>query len=419
MTDNSVTLLFEPVTESQRGFLESTSPRILFSGAFGAGKSIALCAKALKLSLDYPNNFGYVCRKVRATIGLSTLKTFLDLVCPQELIKNYNKSEGLITLHNGSQILFGGLDDYLKLGSLGAGGIGFVGIDEAIETIEDDWRMLEGRLRLPGVPHQIFAATNPGPQSHYLYQMFYRDKLGEVYHSATTDNIALPADYLERVKDYEGTYYQRYVLGRWVGLEGLVYDCFNEQTCVIPRFVIDDDAHKGWMVYVGHDFGTHNPAAMFYIQDPSTGYFYAFAEYLPGGGKSTYEHVQEFKRKTNGLNVIKRIGGSHQEQGWRNDFTSEGWPIAEPKENVRPVDVGIQRVYGLHKLNKIFVFSDLKNYLREKLSYSYKKDKNDSLVTDEIEGKSKFHLMDAERYALSDFTPETVKQITPQTKRYW
>lgn len=263
-----IKLQFEPVNEAQKGFLESTAPRILFSGAFGAGKSIALCAKALKLSLDYPNNFGYICRKVRATIGLSTLKTFLDLVCPQELIASYNKSEGLIQLYNGSQLLFGGLDDYLKLGSLGAGGIGFVGIDEAIETIEDDWRMLEGRLRLPNVPHQIFAATNPGPQSHYLYQMFFRDKKGEVYHAGTLDNTVLPADYLARVKEYEGTYYQRYVLGRWVGLEGLVYNCFDERTCIIPRFVVDDDAHKGWMVYAGHDFGTHNPAAMFYIQDP-------------------------------------------------------------------------------------------------------------------------------------------------------
>ena len=400
-----VNLVFEPINKTQDDFVASKAMRILFSGAFGAGKSIALCTKALKLSQDYPNNFGLICRKVRATLAQTTLKTFLEFVCPHELIADYNKTEGLVTLNNKSQILFGGLDDPLKLGSLN---LGWAGIDEAIESTEDDWRMLEGRLRLVGVPHQIFAATNPGPPSHYLYKLFFTEKKGEVYQASTLENPELPEDYKARVQEFDGVYYLRYVLGRWVGLEGLVYDCFDERACVIPRFPLDDEAHRNWPVYSGHDFGGSNPAAMFYTQDPGTGYFYAFQEYLPGQGRSTYEHVQEFKRITQGHNVIKRIGGSHQEMGWRNDFTSQGWPIQEPKEQVRSVEVGIQRVYGLHRLNKVFIFNDLKEYLREKLSYIYKK-KEDNL-TDEIESKSRFHLMDAERYILSDFTPETVTE---------
>jgi len=163
-----VELKYRAINKTQADFVESSAPRVLFSGAFGAGKSVALCTKALKLSLDYPDNFGLICRKVRATLSQTTLKTFLDMVCPRELIREYNKTEGLITLTNGSQVLFGGLDDPLKLGSLN---LGWVGIDEAIETTEDDWKMLEGRLRLPGVHHQIFAATNPGPPAHYLYTM--------------------------------------------------------------------------------------------------------------------------------------------------------------------------------------------------------------------------------------------------------
>ncbi len=185
-TKSKVTWVWNPINKQQDDYYKSQATRVMFSGAFGAGKTIALCSKALKLSLDYPKNFGYICRKVRVTIGLSTLKTFLDLICPKELIASYNKQTGLVTLVNGSQLLFGGLDDPLKLGSMGAGGIGFAGIDEAIETEEDDWRMLEGRLRLPGVPHQIFAATNPGPPSHYLYRMFFQEGRGEVYQASSS-----------------------------------------------------------------------------------------------------------------------------------------------------------------------------------------------------------------------------------------
>jgi PBSX family phage terminase large subunit len=398
-----VDLVFEPVNAQQDKFLASTADRLLFSGAFGAGKTIVLCAKALKLSLDYPSNFGYICRKVRSTIGLSTLKTFLGLVCPKELIADYNKSEGLITLTNKSQLLFGGLDDPLKLGSLGAGGVGFVGIDEAIETVEDDWKMLEGRLRLPGVPHIIFAATNPGPPSHYLYRMFFTEHKGEAYQASSFDNPALPEDYKKRLGEFDGVYRDRYVLGLWKGLEGLVYSSFDDKACLIPRFVIP----PSWLVYVGHDFGSANPAAIFYAENPGTGDFHAFAEYLPGAtGRSIYDHVQEFKRITQGYNVVKRAGGNHTTEGeTRQGYTAQGWHIMEPKYSQEPKYQRL-KVQGMHRLNKIYYFNDLTNIVREKLSMAY--EKKDGVLTEQIAHEERYHLLSAERGIMSDFTPETV-----------
>ena len=383
--------------------MATQASRALFSGAFGAGKTIALCAKGLKLSLDYPKNYGLICRKVRATLGQTTLKTFLDRVCPQELIADYNKSEGLITLVNGSQILFGGLDDPLKLGSLE---LGWAGIDEAIETNEDDWRMVEGRLRLPGVPHQVFAATNPGPPSHYLYRMFFSEHRGEVYQARSFDNPSLPEDYRKRLEEFEGVYKDRYVLGLWKGLEGLVYSAFDDKVCLIPRFEID----KSWPVHCGHDFGLANPAALFYAESPGTGDFYAFAEYLPGEKMSIWDHVQAFKAITAGRNVLKRVGGNHQEEEIRQAYTSQGWPIREPKWS-KDKALQIRKVQGLHRLNKVYIFNDLANYVREKFSFAYKKG------SDLIEGEAQFHCMAAERYLLSDFTPETVLSGRPQSKR--
>ena len=86
-----VDLRFNPINKTQADFINSKAERVLFSGAFGAGKSVALCAKGLKLSLDYPGNFGLICRKVRATLTQTTIKTFLDMVCPKEIIREYNK----------------------------------------------------------------------------------------------------------------------------------------------------------------------------------------------------------------------------------------------------------------------------------------------------------------------------------------
>ena len=191
---------------------------------------------------------------------------------------------------------------------------------------------------------------------------------------------------------------------------GLIYGAFNERTCLINRFPIPDT----WLRYVGHDFGGANPAAMFYAQDPATGYFYAYHEYLPGAGRSTYEHVEEFKKIVAGTNVLKRVGGSHQEEEIRQGYTAHGWVIQEPKIN--SVEEQINKVIGLHQLNKVFVFNDLREYLNEKRTYSRKLDAQ-YRPTEEIADKARFHLLDAERYILSDFTPETVGGNMVRTRR--
>ena len=351
---HEVKLVWEPVNKAQDDFVSSNAGKSMFSGAFGAGKTIALCAKGLKLSLDFPSNFGYICRKTRASIVHSTIETFFKWVCPKELIASYNKADLFLTLTNGSQILFGGLDDPLKLGSLGPGGIGWCGIDEAIETEEPDWNMLEGRLRLPGMPHQLFAVTNPGPPSHYLYRLFFQEHKGDLFQSSSYDNPALPDDYKERLSGFEGVYRDRYVLGLWKGLEGLVYSAFDEKVCLIPRFNID----KSWLVYSHHDFGLVNPAALFTAQNPGTGDFFHFAEYVPGMKLGYYDHVQAFQAICEGRNVLRRVGGNHQEEGERQAYAAQGWPITEPKHR-QDKALRIKMVQGMHRLNKIFVFRDL------------------------------------------------------------
>mgnify|MGYP001603256368 CR=1 FL=1 len=182
---------------------------------------------------------------------------------------------------------------------------------------------------------------------------------------------------------------------------GLIYSAFNERVCLIDRFPIP----KEWLIYSGHDFGGANPAAVFYAQDPATGNFYLFNEYLPGPGRSTYEHTKEFKQLVTGYNVIKRVGGSHQEEEIRQGYSAHGWVINEPKLN--KVEAQIDKVVGMHQLNKIFVFRDMRNYLDEKRSFSRKLSANFT-PTEDIEDESRFHLMAAERYILSDFTPETI-----------
>lgn len=203
--------------------------------------------------------------------------------------------------------------------------------------------------------------------------------------------------------------FELFYRGRFAKPAGLIYDCFDSTNHVVEPFEIP----KEWPVYMGHDFGTNNMAALWYAQDPTTGYFYLFQEYLEGG-LSNHEHVYQWNEMSKGLRIIKRAGGSHQEAGWRDAFTRAGWRIDEP--TVLPVLEGIQKVYSLNKTGRILVFRTCVNYLDQKQSYSWELDDKYN-PTDKIESKERYHFMDAERAIMSDFNPVASTDNKPITKR--
>lgn len=188
---------------------------------------------------------------------------------------------------------------------------------------------------------------------------------------------------------------------------GLIYSTFDEVYCKKPRLPFE--TYSKWPVYVGHDFGPVNMAATFYAIDPTTGLMWLFASYRSEG--TVYHHVQEFQKITKGMNVVRRIGGAagrSNEEGWREAFTSHGWPIQSPKESMRHSEARIQRVYEQHTNNKIMVMDDQLDYLNEKMAFSYKLTDDYTPMQNQIDQEARYHLMSAEQYIISDFTPETV-----------
>jgi hypothetical protein len=137
--------------------------------------------------------------------------------------------------------------------------------------------------------------------------------------------------------------------------------------------------------------------------EPGTKRLYAYREYK-AGGRTAAEHAYYLTRGEPMTPIC--VGGSKSEGQWRNEFQaggmvngrpSPGLPVREPV--IKDVEIGIDRVYGAHKRNEIIVFDDLHGYLEEKLTYGRVLDEHGD-PTEEIEDKSMYHFMDAERYVL-------------------
>ncbi len=72
------------------------------------------------------------------------------------------------------------------------------------------------------------------------------------------DNPSLTKDILKRYKSlYSGTFYDRFVLGKWVQAQGLVYPMFKAET-----HVFETPPNDFSQFYVSCDYGTVNPTSM-------------------------------------------------------------------------------------------------------------------------------------------------------------
>lgn len=213
--------------EQQRKFFDSQAPELLYSGAFGAGKSRILCEKAYWLGKRYPGAPIGIFRKVRASLAATTQITFFHDVVPAGAIVRKNVTEGWYELANGSRFWFLGLDPDPTTGvpsKVGSLELAFAFVDEAVEVTQGDWTMLQGRLRSPAVPWtQIAAATNPADPTHWLNKQFQGEGR-EMLSASTFDNAMLPEAYKKRMAGLTGLYRDRYVLGLWVAVSGGMFD---------------------------------------------------------------------------------------------------------------------------------------------------------------------------------------------------
>jgi PBSX family phage terminase large subunit len=251
----------------QFDFVASDAREVLYSGAYAAGKTRALCYRLVSRA-QHPGSREGLCRKHLVTLKASTLRTLLepDGSAPPVLPPgsySHNKSEKVIRIVGGGEIVYFGLDDPQKIGSYNLSG---VAVDEAIELDLADWHMLIGRMRLDvGLPASLYAVCNPGHPSHWLAERFglaldFKAKDGcEVIHTKTTDNCFLPADYVESLTTLTGVAFRRFVEGQWCASDGLVYDHWDRLVHVQDR---DADQQR---YIIGMDAGYRNPSVMLLI----------------------------------------------------------------------------------------------------------------------------------------------------------
>jgi phage terminase large subunit len=294
-----VKLAYDPLPK-QAEFHGSGAKYRAFGGGFGNGKSSAGCAEAFFLSMEYPGTVGLIARKTRPELKSTTQDVFFHggggvvetdwTGCPQELIRSFNKTEGKLTLINGSVIHFWPLDDPDKLTNLN---LGWYMIDQAEEVPEDMFLMLNGRLRRRNSPRCGLILFNPNGHD-WIWKRWVHLKLPdhELIHAKTSDNPNLPADYIAQFDGYPAAWRKRFFEGSFDVFSGQIWPEFNDSVHVIRPF----DIPPWFEIVEGIDHGRRNPTAVLWAAFDDRGNCFIVDEHYKAGQLVGY-HAETILRK--------------------------------------------------------------------------------------------------------------------------
>lgn len=246
------------LSDKQYEHIDDMTRHLMILGSAGSGKTIFASTKVILYALKYPNARIGVFRQTLPSLRETAWREIVELLEKYQIEFKENKSNGLVTLSNGSTISFTPVDDEKKLRSLN---LDFVYIEQCEEITEEAFIELDLRIRNEVSKRyggQMLVVVQPSSKSHWLYRLFYQEKANDEdykkIHFSYLDNPFLPE---EQKKVYEGlreTNYERYLthtLGEWVSSSKQIFT--NNWSVGFDR--------QYFNYYVGGiDFGWNNPA---------------------------------------------------------------------------------------------------------------------------------------------------------------
>lgn len=311
-------------------------------GAFGSGKSYALCDEAIAWCLEQPGIRGLLTRKTVPELRDTTEAVFFERL-PHEIYQagEERRAGGHVErfiFPNGSEVLFRSIDDWQKHKSLN---VGFIGWDEADEFDEETFLGMSSRVRQRDPTARarqqgateitrrgMWLASNPAGHN-WLYKYFVDPKTRkpntEYFRSTSFDNPFLPPEYIEALLQYPEPWVKRYVLCQFDDFAGQIYEEWNWDDHVIEPFALPAQN----LVWMGMDPGTRSPTAGLWVYVDRAGQY---------GPPNTLIGVAEYQETF--------LAANQHAKSWRELEARHrmrvGWRVADPTITTRDRGTNVQ-----------------------------------------------------------------------------
>lgn len=363
----------------------------LYMGSAGSGKSYFITQKILIRALSKQGRFA-VCRRYGTTLRHSCFSLFKDILKKWKLTPHCNirETDMRITLPNGSEIIFVGLDDEEKLLSIVT--MECIFVEEAYEVPKDIIDQINLRLR-GGENQQILLAWNPISKNSYLYELWEHPPENSVLiHSTYKDNPFLDEQYirsLEELRDRNPQKARIYCDGEWgVDTDGLVYTNWKIQG-------FDELELAGYCEHrAGMDFGYQDPSAIVDTEyDATNKRIYVCNEFYKRG-----QTLDQLVEAIELMHLTKTKIQCDSAEPRTIDFFRKHYINAVPcTKGQNSVNARIMFLQN----SEIIVHPRCENVIMELSNFSYIKDRKTGRFTEDTTHEFS-HSLDALGYAYSD-----------------
>lgn len=375
----------------------------LYMGSAGSAKSYFITQKLIVRGLNEKIKI-LVCRRYGTTLRNSCFALFKEILTKWKLISmcKVNNSNMIITLPNGTEIIFLGLDDETKL--LSISGITCIFIEEVFEVPKDIVEQLNLRLRGGTKNKQLLMAWNPINKNSWLYTFTQNLPDDALYiHSTFRDNPFLDEQYIKQLESLYKTNPAKariFCDGEWgVNPEGLVLTNWTKQE-FDPMELAQTLEHRA-----GMDLGWIDKSAIIdTLYDELNKTIYVFNEFYKSGCQLS-ELAAAIKEM--GLQKCK-IRVDAAEPRSIQYFRNEGINATPCLKGADSVKAGLMFLQD----HRIIVHPKCVNLINELENFSYIKSKQTGEWTEDTTHEWS-HAIDACRYAYSDvYTNKKAKTMS-------
>lgn len=373
-----------------------TRDAIICDGAVRSGKSLCMFVSFVSWSLCNFHNASFaLCGRTASSLKRNILTPYLPVLKQLGFKVNYQVSYGKFTLemngHKNTFWIFGGKDEASAalIQGMTLSGVMF---DEVALMPRS---FVEQALARCSVENSKFWFNcNPSNPSHWFYNEWIKkaEQKNALYlHFKMSENPSLSKEMLERYeKMYSGAFYERFVKGRWVAADGLIYPMFGE-SCMA------DCPEQCQRYYISCDYGTVNPAS-FGLWGLSGGVYYRLREYYysskrEGAQKTDEEYYAELKKLASDLPITAVICDPSAASFITTIRRHKDFKVIPAKNDVLD---GIRRVSDVLKNGKIKICRSCSDTIREFSLYCW-----DEGAAKDSPRKENDHAMDDIRYFVS------------------
>lgn len=264
---------------------------IICDGAVRSGKTVCMSLSFIFWAFySFSDQSFALCGKTVTSLRRNVVTPMLPLLselgfqCTEKLSKNYIliKKEKI----ENRFYLFGGKDEGSAALIQGMTLAGIL-LDEAALMPRSFCEQAIARCSVEN--SKLWFNCNPENPSHWFYTEWIKkakEKNCYYLHFTMNDNPSLSKKMRSRYeKLYSGAFYERFVKGRWVGAEGLVYPFFGED------FIYDVPKELN-SYYVSCDYGTVNPTSMG-LWGEKDGDFFRIAEFYHNSKQKGFQMTDE------------------------------------------------------------------------------------------------------------------------------